>query len=180
MAKIDITNYKVLYTDTFFFDSNIWLLLFGTIVDFQKTFQRKYSAFLSLLIEKDKPIHVTTLIISEITNVLLRIDFNRWKERNHFYSKDFKRDFVGTQAYLDSVKSISIIINKILTLPNVIKINDDFHIMAMGQVLTDLEKMDFNDSVYTALCRVKNYKLVSNDADFFIVSDRIDLITALV
>ncbi len=178
MAKIDVKSYKIAYTDSFFFDTNVWLLLFGTIADFQKNFQKQYSNFLSLLIEKDKTIHITTLVISEITNVLLRIDYRQWKDNNKFYDKDFKRDFVGTEDYKRSVKSISIIINKILSLPNVLRISDDFHVMDVTSILKDLEKIDFNDSVYTAICYAKKCKMVTNDSDFLQVANRIDVLTA--
>lgn len=179
MAKINISNHKVNYTDEYFFDTNVWLLLFGTVADFQLKYQKSYSEFLSDLIQKDKPIYITTLIISEISNVLLRIDFNEWKDKNRFFNKEFKKDFVGTEDYRNSVSTISLIINKILSIPNVIRIPDDFHLLDLKSTLEDMKKIDFNDSVYTAICSARGFKIISNDSDFFEVSHKIDIISAL-
>ena len=96
MAKISIDSHSIGFNDSYFFDTNIWLLLYGTVADFQKSEQSKYSKLFSNIIEKNKPIYITSLVCSEFSNVLLRRDFNLWKEKNSFYDKNFKKDFEPT------------------------------------------------------------------------------------
>jgi predicted nucleic acid-binding protein len=179
MAKINIDNHVIGFSDSYFFDTNVWLLLFGTIADFQKYEQKKYSQFFSNIIEKEKPIYITSLICSEFSNVLLRRDFKLWEKENSFHNKDFKRDFVGTDKYKSSVYSIKLQMNKILSLPNLIKIGDSFHILNFDNIFSNFDLIDFNDSYYAEVCRVNNYKMVTNDKDFLLISDSINIITAL-
>ena len=132
------------FNDSYFFDTNIWLLLYGTVADFQKSEQSKYSKLFSNIIEKNKPIYITSLVCSEFSNVLLRRDFNLWKEKNSFYDKNFKKDFVGTDIYKKSVYSIKIQMNKILSLPNLIKIGDSFHILNFDNIFKNFNKVKDN------------------------------------
>ena len=39
-----------------------------------------------------------------------------------------------------------------------------------------MSSIDFNDSYYIELCKKENLKLVSNDSDFRIINEDIDLI----
>ena len=179
MAKISIDSHSIGFNDSYFFDTNIWLLLYGTVADFQKSEQSKHSKLFSNIIEKNKPIYITSLVCSEFSNVLLRRDFNLWKEKNSFYDKNFKKDFVGTDIYKKSVYSIKIQMNKILSLPNLIKIGDSFHILNFDNIFKNFNLIDFNDSYFAEVCRLNNYKMVSNDKDLLMLSDSINIITAL-
>ncbi|OWK98069.1 PIN domain-containing protein [Kaistella haifensis DSM 19056] len=179
MAKISVDSYKVSFSDIFFFDTNIWLLLFGTVADFEKNEQRKYSNFFAELVSKDKPIYTTSLVFSEFSNVLLRRDFRLWQKKDNNFNKDFKRDFVGTAEYKKSVESIKIQLNKILTLPNLVRVGDSFHILNFDRIFTNFDFIDFNDSYYAEVCLQNNYKLVSNDRDLFMLEESLDIITAL-
>lgn len=179
MGKIDISTYNISYSDKFFFDTNIWLLLFGTIANFQKKEQMKYSSFFAELLIKDKPIFITSLVVSEFSNVLLRRDFNQWVQTNKFHGKEFKKDYVGTIAYKNSVNSIKVLLNKILALPNLVRIGDSFNALNFQNIFNDFESIDFNDSYYTEVCLINDYKMISNDKDLLLVSNKIDVITAL-
>lgn len=179
MGKINIDDHKVINSDLYFFDTNIWLLLFGTIADFQKNQQKKYSEFFAEVLGKEIPIYITSLVFSEFSNVLLRRDFNRWQKTNSFIEKDFKKDFVGTDEYKNSVNLIKIQLNKILSLPNLMRIGDSFHIIDFDDILQNFELIDFNDCYYAEICKSFNYILVTNDKDLFILKEKIDLLTAL-
>lgn len=177
MAKINIDNYKIKFSDKFFFDTNIWLLLFGTVASFQKFEQRKYSNFFGNLVSNENSIYITSLVLSEFSNVLLRRDFKQWQENTNSYTKSFKIDFVGTEEYKKSVYSIKILLDKILNVPNLIKIGDSLQTMDMEIVLENFEKIDFNDCYYGELCKLYDYKMVSHDKDLDVLSTKIDLIT---
>ena len=69
--------------------------------------------------------------------------------------------------------------NKILSLPNLIKIGDSFHILNFDNIFKNFNLIDFNDSYFAEVCRLNNYKMVSNDKDLLMLSDSINIITAL-
>lgn len=177
MAVVNIDNHKISFSDQYFFDTNIWLLLFGTVANFQIKEQKIYSALFADILQRNNSIYSTSLVFSEFSNVLLRRDFNQWKESNNFYGKDFKRDFVGTADYKNSVNSIKLLLNKILALPNLIRVGDSFHNLDFTNIYQDFENIDFNDSYFTEVCRLNNYKMVSNDGDLKTVAQKIDVIT---
>lgn len=177
MATIKLNNYQIGFTDQFFFDTNIWLLLYGTVADFQKKDQNQYTSFFETLIQKESPIFLTSMVISEFSNVLLRRDFNQWVSTNKLVNQDFKKNFVGTKDYKDSVETISISIRKILKLPNIILVGDDFNAIDKEEVLNNFKLVDFNDAYYAQLAILKKYKIVTNDTDFQRLSSKIDIIT---
>lgn len=177
MATINAKELKIGFSDQFFFDTNIWLLLFGTVADFESKDQRTYSKLLEELISKDKPIFVSSIIISEFANVLLRRDFNQWVSTNKLVHQDFKKHFVGTSTYKDSVISITYSINKILKLPNIIKVSDSFHSLKTDNILESFKVVDFNDSYINELAIENKYKVVTNDKDFQKLDSKIDIIT---
>jgi len=180
MATTKLSDYKIGFTDQFFFDTNVWLLLFGTVADYQKKDQQQYSKLLEELLTKDKPIFLTSMILSEFSNVILRRDFNQWVDNNSLVGQNFKRDFVGTQTYKTSVASITIAINKILKLPIVTLVGDNFNAVSKAAILEDFKAVDFNDAYIAELSSIYNYKIVTNDGDFKLLSAKVDIITTQV
>lgn len=178
MATIKVENLKIGYTDQFFFDTNIWLLLFGTIADFQNKDQKIYSKLLEELITKDKPIFISSTVISEYANVLLRRDYDQWVSIEKKVNTKFKIDFVGTKRYEDSVSVISKSINKILKLPNIQQIPDSFHCINIENIFANFKIVDFNDAYIFELAKVNNYRIVTNDKDFQKLESKTDIITS--
>lgn len=179
MAKIDIESHSIAYSDMFFFDTNVWLLLYGTIANFQKNEQKKYSRFFSEILTKKTPIYITSLVFSEFSNVLLKRDFRQWQAETSSPQNSYKQDFVGSAAYRRSVDSITTQLRKILQLPNLMIVGDNLHILDFGNIFLDFNSIDFNDSYFTEVCLLNNYKMVTNDRDLLLVSSKIDVITAL-
>lgn len=177
MATIKVQDLKIGFTDQFFFDTNIWLLLFGTVGDFQIKDQKAYSKLLEDLITKDKPIFIASVVISEFANVLLRRDFEQWVSVEKIVNARFKIDFVGTKRYQYSVTTITKSINKILKLPNIQPIPDSFHCIGKENILNNFKIVDFNDAYIFELSKMNNYKIVTNDKDFQKLDSKIDIIT---
>ncbi|HNS41890.1 MAG TPA: type II toxin-antitoxin system VapC family toxin, partial [Taishania sp.] len=69
MATIKLKDFEVGYTDKFFFDTNIWLLLYGTVAGFQANDQSQYAKLLENLITRKSPIYITSMVVSEFANV---------------------------------------------------------------------------------------------------------------
>lgn len=177
MGTTNVKDFKIGFSDQFFFDTNIWLLLFGTVADFESKDQRAYSKFLEELITRDKPIFITSIIISEFANVLLRRDFNQWISTNKLVNQDFKKHFIGTSFYKDSVWVITNSINKILKLPNLLRVSDSFQNLKADNILENFKIVDFNDSYINELAKTNGYKLVTNDKDFQKLDTKIEIIT---
>ncbi len=179
MATIRLKDFKIGYSDQFFFDTNVWLILYGTFADYHKNEQRVYSDLLEQIITYDKPIFFTAMILSEFSNVILRRDFKQWTDTNNLVRKEFKRDFVGTAEYKNSVETITASINRILKLPNLILIADSFNAISKDNVLNNFKIVDLNDAYFAELAIRNNYKVVTNDRDFQKLGSKIDVLTAL-
>jgi predicted nucleic acid-binding protein len=177
MATINLNGYQIKMSDQFFFDTNVWLLLFGTVANYQRADQASYSNLLQDLIRREKPIYITSMILSEFANVLLRHDFKQWITTNGLINQDFKKHFIGTNDYQNSVITIKQLILNILSIPNIIKVSDSFHNIDTATVLNNFGMVDFNDSYITQLSNQNNYKVVTNDKDFQKLENVIDILT---
>lgn len=177
MVATNINRYKIGFTDRFFFDTNIWILLFGSIANYEKKDQQAYSKFLEELITREKGIYITSMVISEFSNVILRKNFKEWSFFKDNVGKDYKKDYVGTKSYKETVETISIVLKKILKLPNVIKIGDNLNSINFDAVEVNFLMADFNDSYFTQLAIINNYKIVTNDKDFQKLNGNFEIIT---
>lgn len=177
MVTIKPKDLEIKYTDQFLFDTNIWLLLFGTISDYQKKDQVAYSNLLQKLITLDKPIFINSIILSEFANVLLRYEYNQWITNNGHIGYNYKKDFVGTKDYINVVNDVKVLINKILSIPIITKVSDNFNGIDLNNIYTNFGIADFNDAYLTEMALKNNYKIVTNDADFKNVAANINLIT---
>ncbi|WP_282074012.1 PIN domain-containing protein [Polaribacter atrinae] len=178
MAVIDIREIEIKFSDQFFFDTNVWLLIFGTISDYQRRDQAMYSKFLEKIISQDKSIYITSMVVSEFANVLLRFSFKQWKTKADNFSKEFKKDFVGTSEYKSSVEVIKSLINNIFSLPVVIKVPDNFNAVNINNIFNNFDFVDFNDAYIAELSRMNDYKVVTNDKDFKLINSYIDIVTS--
>jgi len=117
------------------------------------------------------------MVISEFSNVILRKNFKEWSFFKDNVGKDYKKDYVGTKSYKETVETISIVLKKILKLPNVIKIGDNLNSINFDAVEVNFLMADFNDSYFTQLAIINNYKIVTNDKDFQKLNGNFEIIT---
>lgn len=176
MSKLlNIKDYQPASNDIFFFDNNIWMFLFGPIVNNRKKQQQQYSDFFKAVKSVGSGIWINSLVLSEFCNAWLRIEFSKWK-RSVGYG-DYKKDFVGTQDYLETIDEIKQTIPQILNFTE--KATDNFNAISLDNVFDELESCDFNDSYYLELARMNSWKIVTDDADLFKNNKlNIDIITA--
>lgn len=177
MASIKLQDLKIGFTDQFFFDTNVWLLLYSPVGNFQLSDQKQYSKLFEELLTKDSAIFITSMILSEISNVQLRFVFKQWITTNKLVGMEFKRDFVGTAEYKNAVTSISELLKKILKLPNIHLTGDNFNAINKDAVLSNFVHIDFNDSYVVELAILNNYRIVTNDTDFLKLANKIDIIS---
>lgn len=162
--KIDIKSYQPKSGDCFYFDNNVWIYLFEPLGNYNKHLQQTYSNFLAATRSVGATIFINSMILSEFSNRVLRFNFEDWKKKSGSASSDYKRDFIGTQVYKDTVDEITININKILKLSE--KASDNFHRIDMNEVLKHLAFIDFNDSYMIEMAALSKWKIVTDDADF--------------
>jgi len=167
MTKInDITTYQSSSTDVFFFDNNVWMFLFCPIVNYEKSKQKKYTSFFSDVNAAKSCIWINSLVLSEFCNAWLRIAYNNWKKKEeNVQNDDYKKDFVGSQTYKDSIKEITQTLQNILK--NADRATDNFNAINIDHVFTELDNCDFNDSYYLELASINKWKIVTDDADLF-------------
>jgi hypothetical protein len=114
-------------------------------------------------------------------DILLLFDWVNDKDvRLNSINQDFKKHFVGTNTYRNSVISITNSINRILKLPNLFRVSDSFHNLKINNILESFKLVDFNDSYINELCIGNKYKVFTNDKDFQKLYSKIDIITTQV
>ncbi len=179
MGLINSKDFTPKSSDSFFFDTNVWLLLFGDVASFQIAEQSKYSKLLESVLDIDSIIFLTSNVVSEFSNVLLKKAFNEWQSKAENIGKKFKADFVGSQIYSEQIEIISSLINTIIKLPCVQRMPDDFNAVQLKRILERFKSIDFNDAYIAEICQTKSLKLVTNDKDFFNLKNEIDIISVL-
>ncbi|GAB4233140.1 MAG: hypothetical protein Tsb0034_06220 [Ekhidna sp.] len=118
------------------------------------------------------------MVLSEFANTYLRIDFNLWKKETSNFGADYKKDFVGTTRFKDTVSDIKGAIGQILKKSE--RMTDDFNAIDLDHVFTEFGRADFNDAYYLELASKNGWKIVTNDRDFFEDNEMdVDIITAL-
>lgn len=85
----------------YLFDTNVWLYIYGPVAGSNAKKQRIYSNLLNSIIERRAVIFITSLVLSEYINRVLRIGFQQWKDNGN-YSADYKRDYRSTNNYKDT------------------------------------------------------------------------------
>jgi predicted nucleic acid-binding protein len=178
MTKVlNISNYQPKSSDVFFFDNNVWMYLFCPLANAKKEQQKKYSDFYKMVNIVSACVWINSLVLSEFCNAWLRIEFKNWKAKNKTFNADFKKDFVKSKSYLETIEEIKVALNKIRN--NTEKTNDEFNSINFSNILTELENCDFNDSYYLEQARQKNWKIVTHDSDFFKNNKlKVEIITA--
>ncbi len=92
------------------------------------------------------------------------MDFDLWKDNTGNHSAEFKKDYIGTEAYSDTVDEIKTQINTIMNFCD--KTPDNFNAVNMDTILSHLKSIDFNDSYYLELAKSTKSKIVTDDRDF--------------
>lgn len=164
------SDYEIRCSDEFFLDTNIWILLYCPIANYEKSQQTRVSKFYEKLLNKESYLVINSLVLSEFSNAYLRIDFNIWKNKTKQYGADFKKDYFNTDRSKDVRRIISNTIkNKIL--PTCQRHPDSFNSVDFEIILDHYKSMDFNDSMIAERCVQNNWKLFTNDQDFINVEN---------
>jgi len=173
---MDVESYVPRDGDRYLFDANIWMYLCCPIGNYRKNTIRKYDGFLKKALNSKTPIYISSLVISEIVNRWLKMDFNILRDKG-VVGKDYKRDYRGSERYHSAVKDIKAVFNTQL-LKISTPLDDRATEISIPDVLNGLDKSDFNDSYYHHLARLDNLLIVTNDADFAELDTGVSILTA--
>lgn len=161
---IDISSlYKISDNEKVFIDTNILIYLFSP--DFVSSNERdiaQYSKILDILLQKNAQIFISSVVVSEFVNRILRIDY----EKNKDVYPDFKRDYRKSAKYKETLNLVLKELKKILQISH--KINDafsDFDLLSWYKKDNN-QNLDFNDLQIAFIIKKNNLKLLSNDSDF--------------
>lgn len=178
MKTFDVKCYSAKAGECYMFDTNIWLYINGPVVGYHRDRQSAYSNLLKDILDKGASIVVTSLILSEYVNRLLRYAFDCWKKEERRNTADFKKDFRLTPNYLEVLQDVKEQVADIMQLPNIVKFPDNFQNVNLDCILNQMNnECDYNDSYMVYNCERNNYKLVSDDRDLRNMTSTAQLIT---
>lgn len=160
----------------YFFDTNIWMLLFCPLGNIRKDKQEKASKLLSYIISADATIIITSLILSEFSNAYLRLAFEQWRKNPENVSGKFKSDyFISKDAFNNRMAVISAI-NNILNIRTVQKFPDNFNNINLSNLLRNYEMIDYNDCFIVEICNKNLWTLITDDKDFEKINSNINIV----
>lgn len=159
----DLESYNPTLGESFLFDTNIWIYLYSPVTSCHYALSDAFSKFMWKCLNQDCTIYITSLILSEFYNTLLRIEY---KNQN---CKSYKGSFRAAQEITE--EAMSIIENSIMC--KVHKLDDSFVDINLNDIKPEY---DFNDYYLVKLCQRNNIKIVTNDSDFKQFGDVLDII----
>lgn len=179
MEVYKIRDYEVSPMDSLYFDTNVWLHIYGPIASARKEKQRAYSCLLEQAISRDATIWITSMVLSEYINRVLRIGFKQWMEKEHLEQADFKHDYRLTEDYKETLEDVKQQVRDILCIKQVSKRSDDFNSLNINTIIDSMQSTcDYNDVYIIRCCEKNNLKLVSDDTDMQTINSRVKMITA--
>lgn len=176
MEIIKVSQHNPNQSFGYLFDTNVWLYIYGPVAGSNAKKQRIYSNLLNSILERKAVIFITSLVLSEYINRVLRIGFQQWKDNGN-YSADYKRDYRSTDDYKDNLADAIAQVEDILKITQ--RRPDDFNAMDINAILAAMsQSSDYNDSYLVKCCENANIKFVSDDRDIISINSPITVIQA--
>lgn len=147
-----------------FFDANILLFLFFTTTPYQD-WQKYYSSMFYQLLHQKNPLYIDFLVLSEVINRELRIQYELYLWENKISKKNMRfKDFRNSELGNESLEHIyQVIESKIFPLFQFDA--KDFTLKEVRDFMT-VEPLDFNDKAIERLCKENNMILFTDDKDY--------------
>lgn len=167
MSDIQDVNQCVYSTgNEYLFDTNIWIHLFAPNVFESQTCTNVYTRMLNNIISNQCNIYTNNMIVSEIANKIAHDEFNLLTDDPDLKEMDYKT-FRETEHFEDTAFLISTCIRKIAMISRLCDLDrtDNELLYEFADKFAD-GKYDFNDMVFTEICKKNNLTLVTHDGDF--------------
>ena len=141
-----------------FFDANILIYIFWSVFISRNDISSRYSSIYKFLIKEGIPVITNCIVLSEVINRILRIEYNNIGSSKSF--KEFRNSPEGMRIQEDIC---AIIQNKIFS---VFTIQDMCFTVDQLRPLIKADTIDFNDKMIIQLCKAHNMILLTHDSDF--------------
>lgn len=161
MSQIkDISSYSFSADDRLFLDANIWLSVYGPMAH-KRSRVSIYSNAIRDIRKEGCSVFIDVLIMSEFVNT-----YARWEHKQSSARRKKFKDFRKSPAFVPIARDIAANARRIVSQCH--RCSSNFAGMDIEALLTEFEKgdSDFNDQVFSQLCRDKGLILVTDDGDF--------------
>ena len=158
-TKYSSRNINQLQGRKVFFDANVLIYVFWPSGSFN--WENQYSSTFGKLIRQGNELMVDFMVLSEVINRAIRIEFGKYKVNNQ--TATFKQ-FRDSQDGKDTVSDIYTIVKDSI-LPRFSIIGKSFSKTDIDTFLV-VDTLDFNDKAIIPLCKDNNCVLLTNDKDF--------------
>lgn len=177
--KIDsLEKHHVSSMNSYMFDTNVWLYIYGPMAGAEKKKQGLYASLLREIADRNAGLFITSMVLSEYINRVLRMSFELWKRNSGNFTADYKRDYRGTEDFKDSLADIKAQVKEIMS-NCMANASDDFNSLEVNAIIDSMSNTaDFNDVYLVSLCESRKWCFVSDDKDIQNIPSNIKLITA--
>lgn len=144
---------------SYFFDTNIWLYIYGPI-GWPDQRSDIYSRTLKKIRDSKGTIYINCMIISEFINTFSRIEFKQQSEFSRY------KEFRNSLMYRVIAQDIAYNVKKIFK--STLACDPELQVINFPEVMDLFEqgKYDFNDLLFAQICRAKSLVFVTHDKDF--------------
>ena len=158
-----INDYVPNSEDMLFFDANVWLTIYGPAPNHWS--KKPCTSLYHSLIKNQIPIYTNTIIISEVINSWARLEFNQQRLELGFEPQEFKK-YRESELFEDVAEEISIVVEAILRWSN--GSDSNLESMSMDDIVSKYRTgaYDFNDLIFSDICKTNGFIFVTNDHDF--------------
>ena len=155
----DVKHWRHIRGKAYFLDANIWILRLDSPLHPQP-YEEQYLAFFDQLIEHDCKIVVCPVLISEVLNTYLRLEFDQIRRIQPTFN--YKKDYCSSPAFHNRFQTFRSEFDSYK--PFLQPIHDDYDSVLSLQQMQAQD--DFNDFYYANLCGSRHYPIVTHDRDF--------------
>jgi predicted nucleic acid-binding protein len=159
-----IKGYQFTANDRLFFDTNIWIILFGPPGEPGDTRAKTYSNAFKKAREAGSTLVIDVLVLSEFVNRSLRLEYNQLRAYGEA-DDDYKR-YRASQEYAASVRQVARTAEQILSFCQ--PVESGFTSCDLTSLLMSFasSQSDLNDQFIVEICRRHNLLLLTDDGDF--------------
>ena len=156
----DISSYYFSKDDSLFLDANIWLSVYGPMA-YLRSRMSIYANAIRDIRKAGCFIFVDVLIISEFINT-----YARWEHKQLVSRRNKFKDFRKSSTFVTIAADIAVNVKRIIKQCQ--RCDSDFVSIDIEELLTEFEKgkSDFNDQIFSEICKNEGLILVTDDGDF--------------
>ena len=165
MSKIiALKDYEPKGSHHVFLDANVLIYAFAPLADYKIQVQEQITKFLEYARKSNTSLYVTSLVLSEVYNVLLSYYFDTWKSlQSSSRNLNLKKDYRPTKDFRDSIQAINSSVKNILKLT--IRFPDNFHNSDTERILEMCNHSDYNDCYFLELAEQNGWMIFTRDRD---------------